>query len=1198
MAHNDKILRDAAFGADFSPIGIASTSIQKSDSYYRDPNQPELTPDPLAKNAKAANKPGSSIPSIFGRMIFFKTALRNASINGGTNSIYDKTTSQWLDLLEGIFTHSYNYQFLPWNKEDQLKRLKKNHKVLHDALENQFNKYFDKSVDTIFIIKDKEGEIIGGTSPYTLVFTSPKHSRTANRPICPLKARDEKFRIFLYHIYTALSHNNDIPVTVSVANASRTQFSNEPNPIYQMIDGLLAYLKRNLESEDQRIQNEVANAHIDTVPKLIAKYEQVTYPVGNLTSPVNLINLNSVSESANGNIYHNAGTLSLLSRKAGAVTSDFFIDADRTGITGDTGKLPIILPNEDMNEGGISPYAVMEYVDNHLWHHGLLHHPEVYNIENAGEADMDLPQGYGIRHNWLSAASFFEEKLIKLPYKMDEDHFMSVINIEQDSLLIPLRPKAFKYLKEDTVLNGKHGQGNGFKWQHDEQNNQLICTLDVPVRNNDGTKKGFVRLKRSFSLTNDVVVAGSEGNQLYPVSIGISPFIRLPKPIDNRYDIVLHHCNVQSPVSGIYLSFYDAAVDGPLQEVKPNFEGDTVAADANVNQRLYKMRGRDFDICRLNYDMVNSDPVGGLVIINWDKPQDGAEEIFYAIDFGTTNTHIACITQGVDAVSFSADELKSQAVYLAKKENIKDEATYLQDHTTDDVYIACDFIYGDLSAATQNEQARRFFPNFELDQFSFPLRTAAYEPVKVGNDIFDGFSIGFNYPQEQEQKHLRLYRTSIKWDLEQKNVGSDHRAELFFQELLLVVRNHWLHTPGADRTKFPHIALTTPLALQANNIFGLWAKAYALTFGVSENDAKNVYLHEISESLAPAHLMISSGQYTVNGLLNVDIGGGTTDLQYYREKGGKPIAVYNSEKFAGDDLWGCGRENMGVATNITENLFTRYADDVMKNHSITIGTATTDYTRLKELHGKEKIGRLLRDRNNQFANAISNHTQLGRNTPALKVVFLHYSAIIYHVAKWVLSNERMAEKFPEVINFTGFGSKYITILFGDNEQGRSDLTAFTRALLKEYGVSDTENIHLTFSANPKHVTAEGAAIYAKNRSQGGTVTTPSKGYYPGYPGCDPRKSPTFGEANKLTDEVMTAVDEYIEGFNKVQENANLDIPSLTEDEIKGLKSQARNCYNQIVNNFLQGDGSRENSKALQSLFFWSLKDAFFNFDKY
>lgn len=1204
MAHKDKIFRDAAYGEDVDPRGIEKTKILKSDAYYEDANHPERTADPLAKNAKAANKPGSSIPSIFGRMMFFKTALKNARISnfGGINiSVYDKLVSQWLDLMEGIFNRSYNYTFTVWNKDDQLEKLGRTHKVLHDALKGQMDKYFEDHVNNIYIIKNaKTGEIVGATSPYTVVFTSPNYEKDRPADIVPLINRKKGFRIYMYNLYKALS--SQIVKKVAVKKVGDHGEEEIENPSWKMVNDLCKYLERNFNSEEDSIKEEVLAYGIDTVGQLTENYSPIMCNENGIEKEIDIVNLDSLTLDTTGNtVPISVGDLKLFARKKSEIESDFFVDSDNGKLTTDAIR-PLILPNVNIDNKRTAPaYSTMRYIDDIYWKADVLR-GELYKIENLSEQELELPGGDGVRYVWLSASSMLEEKLIKLPYKMDDTKFEDVINVKGNSYLLPIKPKIFKYFNLETVLNGRHGQGKGFSWHYDESNNKIVCRLDIPVSNRNGSKSTYVTLEKVYSLPEDFSdnqedTVSASPLMGYPVSVGITPFIRLNNVADNRYDVLLHHGELKNEgVQDIRLEFYEDSE----HELSANVRTfPKIQASTTVMQSLYKILGSTFKTIRMTYDCGKEDPVSGMIIPKFNVPSELNHRVFYAIDFGTTNTHIAYTVDGVNSISFNTDELKNQVVYLAKKENIKNREDFLSQHTQNELENACFRIYGDQSLATQEEQARRFFPNFELNQFAFPIRTAAYGSTKENQELFDGYAIGFNYPHEKEKVFLDFYNTKLKWNLERNDPDADRQAKLFFKELLLIIRTHWLSIDNVDLNEKPHLALTFPLAMQSDALFNLWVESYAETFGVSIEDASNNYIIEVSESLAPAHKMMSSGNYAVSGLLNVDIGGGTTDIQYYRQEKGRTYAFYNSERFAGDDLWGCGRENMNFETNIKENVFTRYADVVMRDRTIRIGTTGIEYEKLKDLEGKEKIGRLLRDTSNtNFATQVSKNPDFGRNTPALKVVFLHYAAIIFHIAKWSLGHPNMKQKFPEKINFSGFGSKYIQIMFGRNN---AELTEYTKELLKEYGIEDVENLSVEFTNdNPKGVTAEGASIYAWNKIGNKTVVKPVRVDYYGYDGSDRKKSPTYSEASntEIEEAVMASFDEYLSGFCNVQERCNLEIPSLTPAEKKKFRTAAGNGYEQIVNDFLSGTANLKDIRVLQSLFFWTLKDALYNFDQF
>lgn len=175
--------------------------------------------DPLSRAGEQANKPGSSIPTIFARMLFFRTAFKNVdekTIGGveGTQPVYNQVVSQCFDLLEMIFNHDRSLKFVEWNQTEQVEKLRKTgHEEIADALESHFNKYLKCYGLTSLYLVLKQGataeewNVIGGTSPFTIVFTSANWN--SGRPVTPLLARDPKFKEYIYSLYAALQNNID-----------------------------------------------------------------------------------------------------------------------------------------------------------------------------------------------------------------------------------------------------------------------------------------------------------------------------------------------------------------------------------------------------------------------------------------------------------------------------------------------------------------------------------------------------------------------------------------------------------------------------------------------------------------------------------------------------------------------------------------------------------------------------------------------------------------------------------------------------------------------------------------------------------------------------------------------------------------------------------------------------------------------------
>ena len=155
--------------------------------------------DPLAIGSVGLNKPASSIPSMFARMLFFRTAYQSvAHTPTATNSVYAKFVSDSLDLMEDLFNRKSEMRLVRWEKQKQLSALQ-TIPVLKNALETQMDKFIPTVAD-IYLIEEN-GIIVGGTSPFTMVYTSPNWNNA--RPTKMLVDRTPKFREYMYRLAAA-----------------------------------------------------------------------------------------------------------------------------------------------------------------------------------------------------------------------------------------------------------------------------------------------------------------------------------------------------------------------------------------------------------------------------------------------------------------------------------------------------------------------------------------------------------------------------------------------------------------------------------------------------------------------------------------------------------------------------------------------------------------------------------------------------------------------------------------------------------------------------------------------------------------------------------------------------------------------------------------------------------------------------------
>ena len=131
----------------------------------------------------ALSKMGTSIPTPFARVFLFKTAFEmvNGSPDGADdNSAYGKLVSECLDFLEFIYGYGDAIDVKSWNVASNISALKnsasKGHQVLGKSLENFALNLGVKDIYLIYY----NGVLIGGTSPFTLVYTSPNWQRVKN----------------------------------------------------------------------------------------------------------------------------------------------------------------------------------------------------------------------------------------------------------------------------------------------------------------------------------------------------------------------------------------------------------------------------------------------------------------------------------------------------------------------------------------------------------------------------------------------------------------------------------------------------------------------------------------------------------------------------------------------------------------------------------------------------------------------------------------------------------------------------------------------------------------------------------------------------------------------------------------------------------------------------------------------------------
>jgi len=207
-------------------------------------------------------------------------------------SMYHVLVSHCLDLLELLFQAggSDDLTYRVWNKQERLDKLKQQqnspgaaHRHSHQILAKALELDFRNELGTIqnFTLIYYKGALLGGTSPLTLVFTSPnweqeRQNRFIDPPksatgrllfqneYVPLQSRDEAFVTYLRRLYDQYSMQlpqggfkaflykiffdspTALPIAqgTTLANFMPIQTGGESNSPLQVLPGLMLYRVR------------------------------------------------------------------------------------------------------------------------------------------------------------------------------------------------------------------------------------------------------------------------------------------------------------------------------------------------------------------------------------------------------------------------------------------------------------------------------------------------------------------------------------------------------------------------------------------------------------------------------------------------------------------------------------------------------------------------------------------------------------------------------------------------------------------------------------------------------------------------------------------------------------------------------------------------------------------------------------------
>lgn len=984
----------------------------------------------LIQNIEISNNPrkmGTSIPSFFSRIFLFEGAFSSLGNNIGSHTGMTPNTkivSECFDMLEFIFQNGQNKKLKVrhWSSINQIATLNNDganeHRKLAHFLQDEILKYPELSDIYLFYWTDISTQtqnavehLIGGTSPYTLVFTSPNWKRHMaesgwhfnrldgsplfdNNNYKSLSQRAPAFKDMVYGIYNAYSLSLSVKATY-----------------------LRKYIA--LEWDNETIKNPAIVGMANNTNAFENKYSTV---IASDNTQVNVLNVPIAFEKV---IMHaNSSDYSIV------CTSNRYADYVYKGNNQHIDR-PLVL-----NDAGI---LNANYIGTTKWD------PTTCKIKGASIKDKplhlrQLPGGMSVTYPYVVASDFLEDTIIKVPYTIDSRNFMTLYD-GQSQYLLPLKSYFFDFFNIKDLERIVDNQGNKMLSvkKQDEDSVEVILRVPVEHKHPASLYNSTIELKRIYTGSSIIKTNKCQLN------IGIFPFYKVIDIPDvqqanqhNKYVVALASRN------GVSLIFKNIVTQNVLQSVaSPRSTEGTIV----LGSTYYDVNDT-FDIISVN---IGGGAVG-LVIPKW-KELNAAQivgNMDFSIDFGTSNTYIAIKKGHQNSESFSINIADAQVVYLK------------------DPNYACN---NNSIVSSQEILRREFIPEtmgMVSSVCSFPMRTATCELNNfeaLQPKLFGNISVGYYF---QNESFLGVgnfsYKSDLKWALE-KNPANTHyknRVCNYYKGLLWIIKNKCLiegyGLPNKIYVTFPQ-AMVVPTR---NVLRACWQNAFN-----ELNLDWNSYVED-NEAVAPYHAMAT----TVMGSshMNIDIGGGTSDILYVVKNGGQIVqSLFTSTKFAADDLWGDG-VNIVQAGNPTakDNGFRTYMDGIIAQIAPTLNKELLDkYNSICSfaINSSDIMGFLF---NND--NAFDVKTNITGQANLYSLIFIHYAATLYNVAR-ILKKEELP--IPEKLTFTGMGSKY-TNMISIND---SDLKTLTRILLEVFtGQSAPLNFSVIRLPNSKEVTAQGALI--------------------------------------------------------------------------------------------------------------------------
>lgn len=996
----------------------------------------------------------SSLPSPLARIHLFENAMKkvtNQALSEGFQTLDFLSpdhllVSDLFDVAEILFNRDFfndpkgRIKIQKWDIVEQLSTLKTNpkHRLFAETFElylkqNAGYSNFDK-IRSFYIISC-ENNIIGGTSPSTLFFAAYNPAGTFKElgliqdndvlfdtiPT-PLYKRSISFQRYLFGLFKVYPEfKKMMPILWSYLEVSlKALETNSPIIAHELISSVLYNQAYQLNT----FENEFIEASLFDVNEPIEIFSNVYHRCKKAIEIKN---------------YQNHE----LAMKSNRIIQKLKI---APGF-----KIPLVF-QQNFSKG-------LKYNQD-----GYKYSPPIPSYVEENDLEKRILPGLLEIYPWVTISDFLEPCLMKLVFQIDQNHFFNgnsegfkkgdeIRGISgDDSYLLPIKAVFFNYYDHEYLQNSSK---DGIPHFRMIKIGSDAVRIELRLLVNSGEYITFERLYRVNITPNEMENQGAIIESWF--NLGFFPLARVKTNLDNIYYHIklVDADSIPKTIHRDYeLTFFND--DGELIIIPSSNKGQR----SNKRETSYQATTKDYILRReFAFIQVDNGDAKNILIPKFSSTPYNSDNIYVAVDFGTTNSHIS--------------------IAWGERENGKPFSIREEDRQLISLH---DFRFTPAVVSLSEILEKEIMP-FLIDKDQkcwFPTRTALTEIGKVSysrmTPIAD-VSIAF-FMEKQAPLRGAKFVTNLKWLKleEQADAPNNGRVAAFIGQLLLMVRNKIiLNGNRLDRTRliwFYPSSMGKQNVAKFDDIWNRLALKYI---------SPNISIIKYPESFAPffAHNsnVVKSNNYPV---INIDIGGGTTDIAvFYKDK---PNFI-TSFRFAGNSNFGDGYEENIERSNGFVRKFMPIIEEWLNAHPNDLYNLNTtlaqEYRNLNSADLNSFFFSIEENKEVRDAKLVFSYTRYLANNDEARIVFLVFcSAIIYHIAKLM----RVLDlPMPRQILLSGKGANIFRLL--DADKKLSNLENLTKDIFKfVYNVTSyhSEGLNFALTKDPKEATCQGGIRLAQN----------------------------------------------------------------------------------------------------------------------